>query len=921
MSRKSFEEFSAGLPIKRAGTTTESETPATQPRVPTDTVGDRLADVGNTAGITIRSAIRGEGEFEDASLANRSVNATAAGFATVPGGALAMAPEPVRKGVDWIGNKFQQGFGALTGSIAKTPLFRDAVGYEEVDPETGVSRFVESDMGVLTDALETTSGAGELAGMVAGAGIRPRVKTPRMSGDVPITSQPDVPRPVRITNGVEKNEQILSQFGDAPTPSPVGATIQGIGQQVGEFAGRTVREAQDVAKRNQELSALPKPEANLRRSVADDRVVDLFETLTPEETLVTQRLVDQAKLKQKDITTNTQHPKVIAGEELLKPVQYIIDTRRNVGSELGEMRKQLDTRKNINTNSAFRNFHQSLKNNYGVEFDTQGNIVPGVGTLARTDIPEIQKLYDEMRSKTFASQREIDQFLQRTLKDFDLKQAREQTFSDEVTRIAEQARSEMRQLMPAQYNALSTEYARLSKPLTDMIKLLGYKGDLDALTAKDLKAGEVGMRILGNAADRPQSVIDSVVNTAEGNGYSSNVNLNNIVAIADQLESLYDITPNRSLSGQVTGAVENSNAIGAMGDAATMNIGGLYNRAMQSRATQREVQDMLDAYIQSKLSTPSGATAARAVTPETEAQALNLSKRLNESSQSSVPEYLRNNPQGGFMSGGSIIPQRITPVSVAKKMDDKDFDAIAVIAEDVANARLNPAVNRLLDDMGIGKASDDDVKAFLVRTSDEYAKDNPQATSFNQGATPQTTLLEEAKKYKTADEFVKKPRGDEDTLYHYTNAEVGGTLKPMPDVELAEMNYLGDGVYVTNQKNGYEGSNELLAFPAKDLKVLDLTSDAAEENFLQQISKEIGAPVARSGGGLYDDLRLMASNIGENHQKVKDAVSKASKGYDGIKANFAKYTDDDNYYELVINKDVDVKTREQLEDIWKQANE
>jgi len=187
-------------------------------------------------------------------------------------------------------------------------------------------------------------------------------------------------------------------------------------------------------------------------------------------------------------------------------------------------------------------------------------------------------------------------------------------------------------------------------------------------------------------------------------------------------------------------------------------------------------------------------------------------------------------------------------------------------------------------------------------------------------ATTQTTLLEEAKGFDTADAFVKKPRGNEDTLYHYTNADVGDTLNPRPDVELAEMNYLGDGVYVTNQKYGYEGKNELMAFPSKDLDILDLTTDKAEEKFLKQISKEIGTPVARSGGGLYDDLRLMASNIGENHQRVKDAVSKVSKGKDGIKVNFAQYTNDDNFYELVLNEKVGVKTKAQLTDIWKQAN-
>jgi hypothetical protein len=564
---------------------------------------DRLADVGNDVASTISQALSGDGEFAGKSPIERGVAATASGFSAVPRGAVAMAPLEIRNALDWLSKNIGAGFDKLTSSIGNTELFQGAAGRQEVDPTTGATTYVPNDLGALETGLNIAADAGEIAGTITGANAKSLLKPdtpPKMRGDIKVEQFDTQPQPVKITNGIQKNEEILSQFGEAPTMSGVGATIQGVGQQISDFAGRTVREAQDVAKKNQQLASLPEPEAKIRRVVADDRVIDLVNNLTPEELLVTRKLVDQAKLKQKDITTNTQHPKVIAGEELLKPVQHIIDKRKSVGANLGELRKQLDSKKNVNTNSAFRSFHQYLKNNYGVQFDQQGNIIPGAGTLARSDVPEIQKIYSELRSKTITSQRDIDEFLQRTLKDFDLRQAREQTFSDEVSRIAERARQDMRQLMPEQYNVLSTDYAKLSKPLTDMVKLLGYKGDLDLLTSKDLKAGEVGMRILGNAADRPQSIIDDVVNTATANGYSTQVNLNNIIAIADQLESLYDITPSRSLSGQVTGAVENSNAIGAIGDAASLNVGGLYNRAMQSRATQQEIRDAFDAYLLSR---------------------------------------------------------------------------------------------------------------------------------------------------------------------------------------------------------------------------------------------------------------------------------------------------------------------------------
>jgi len=535
------------------------------------------------------------------------------GQALIGGGKLFTTPEEEEK--------VKQLVTSATEAVAGTrPAQEIKAQYDDLPPQT--QRNIQSAIGAaegvgtmfglkpVFDVLRRTfAGAEDTVNAVS----QSLTKTPRSEGEIPVQGLDDATQTITIRNGVEANESILSQFGENPvpqlgvnatppsTPSAVGATISGIGTQVKDFAGRTVREAQDTAARETRLSALPAPEAGVRRAVSDERVIDLVNKLTPEELAITRRLVDQAKLKEGDITTNTAHPKSIAGAELLKPVDHIIQTRKAVGEKLGNIRTQLDSTKDINTNSAFRSFHTYLKEDFQVQFDKQGQIIPGTGRLARGDVKEIQNLYNELNSKTFASQRDIDEFLQRSFKDYDLKQAREKTFSDDVSKIASRARQDMRQLMPQQYNALSTEYAKLSTPLTDIIKLLGYKGDLDSLTAKDLKAGEVGLRVLGNASDRPQSVIDEMVRVATENGYKSDVNLNNIIALTDQLEGLYDITMPRSFSGQVTSGIGNSNAIGAMGDAATMNIGGLYNRAAQSRASQVEIQEAFDAFLQSKM--------------------------------------------------------------------------------------------------------------------------------------------------------------------------------------------------------------------------------------------------------------------------------------------------------------------------------
>lgn len=132
-----------------------------------DGTQDRLADVGKGTASTISSAIKGEGQFAGASPLNRGVNATAAAFSSVPKGAYAMAPEPVRKGIDWAGEKIGQGFKSLTHSIGQTDLFQGAAG-QVVEDENGVPTYRPNDLGVMEDALGTAAGAGEIAGNILG---------------------------------------------------------------------------------------------------------------------------------------------------------------------------------------------------------------------------------------------------------------------------------------------------------------------------------------------------------------------------------------------------------------------------------------------------------------------------------------------------------------------------------------------------------------------------------------------------------------------------------------------------------------------------------------------------------------------------------------------------------------------------------
>jgi hypothetical protein len=573
---------------------------------------DRVTDIPSDLTETFNNM---KSSVTDALQNNRDVRGRVEAGATTPiagtgqilGGGLRAGAGVVGSAIQGIGKMFttqkqEDKIGNAVGdgaeAIADTTVVQEIKQqYDQLDPATqrNVDAFLGTAEGfgtmfgagpVFKTLRESLSSAGSLAERTASTVTPPVIRTSR-----------DVANSV-----LGGTKTALQRTGEAVRPAT--DIVTGVGAQVTDFAKRTARGAQDTAQINRQLASLPEPEANIRRIVADERVINAIGRAPATEHLIIAELVEQAKKKQEfPESTSVAQPKQIAGREFLKPVNHLIVERKRVGAELGDLRKQLSTRREINTNNAFRNFRTYLRDDLGVQFDAKDQIIPGTGRLAKSDVGEVQKLYQELRPKVFMSQTDIDTFLQRSFKDYDVRQMREQTFSDDVSRIAERARKEMRQLMPEEYNRLATEYATMSRPLEDVVKLLGYKGDLDQLSAKDLKAGEVALRVLGSAADRPQSVIDSVTNAATKYGYTSDVELDRIIYLTDQLEDLYDITPSRGFSGSTSRGIDQSGA-GVLGDVVTMNPGGLFDKAMSSKASREEVQEAFEAYVKSLTETP-----------------------------------------------------------------------------------------------------------------------------------------------------------------------------------------------------------------------------------------------------------------------------------------------------------------------------
>lgn len=117
----------------------------------------RLAEVGQSAGQAITEAIQGEGEFAGQSPLRRGVSAVAEASSVPIRGAVALAPEPVRAGVEKVGDVVSKGFSKLTGLIGGIPALQKWV---QENPEA--ARRVEEVAG-------TVAPAGEIAGNILGA--------------------------------------------------------------------------------------------------------------------------------------------------------------------------------------------------------------------------------------------------------------------------------------------------------------------------------------------------------------------------------------------------------------------------------------------------------------------------------------------------------------------------------------------------------------------------------------------------------------------------------------------------------------------------------------------------------------------------------------------------------------------------------
>lgn len=245
------------------------------------TIGNRLADVGNKAGQTISDNLTGSGQYAGQSPLRRGVQATAAAFSTVPQGALAVAPEPIRKGVDYVSDKVGQGFNALTQKIGDTKFMREAAGREYTDPNTGVSNYTYNDLGALEEGLGISAATGEIAGNIAGA--QGTVKT--------LTSG------VNVAKYVAKNSK--EAFGNLPD-----VNLRPTAEQIAKERGAKIRSGFE-----EQNTRLKSADASFNKNTITRNLPDgKKETITPIDTFAKNDIapvVEKGSIQMGDYKTGT----------------------------------------------------------------------------------------------------------------------------------------------------------------------------------------------------------------------------------------------------------------------------------------------------------------------------------------------------------------------------------------------------------------------------------------------------------------------------------------------------------------------------------------------------------------------------------------------------------------------------------------
>ncbi|MBP9701401.1 MAG: hypothetical protein KBD47_00270 [Candidatus Pacebacteria bacterium] len=281
--------------------------------------------------------------------------------------------------------------------------------------------------------------------------------------------------------------------------------------------------------------------------------------------------------------TYARQPVEQAGKVIIDQANTVENARMKVGSELGIVRSKLAAVP-VDVTDTAQNFYDDLAD-AGISVGDDGL---DFSKSKYANVPKIQKLVESVHQRLVSAGdtpnvKTVDMIRQQLGTEVDLGTL-EGNLDKSAKRILQKVYGGLGEnitYIDPKYAELSDQYSKLTSAMDYFQRALGK--DFDATNINSaLKAGEVGRRMLGNAASRPLVVVENIQDLARAYGYNPNVDSRSQILFASFLEDLFGTTQSQSLQSQMTKGVNAAEeATGALTDAATGNASGLMSKALR----------------------------------------------------------------------------------------------------------------------------------------------------------------------------------------------------------------------------------------------------------------------------------------------------------------------------------------------------
>lgn len=500
----------------------------------------------------------------------------------------------------------------LARSQANTPQIEDFTGQvinktgRQIAGEglgTAIEALSFGELGGATKGLGAAEEAGTLAGKLVEKKVPQSLKTTILK-ELPkgyvsdVASNLQDPNKNALTPGFGTGAAIAGPLVFAGGKALVAGTkaaspaIGAFGGGLKNVLGAPFRYLGEKVENANAISKLPDVEKALAKSGLDERTRNFLTTATPSTKEGFGNMVDILEKSSTDLRSKTQ-AKDVVGREFLKPVDYLAQDAKKAGQEI---QNEVMKPGKVGIGDVVQRFKDSLESK-GVLARKDGTLV-STGRVPRSDLKYYESVLDEIKDVT-GGKKDISRAQAHALRQrlYDTLDAATKSggtpgtkpFSSLVDNDVNALRGDIAETIGSKYKDAAKRYAVNQKALSNVAKFAGVPANIENISSKSLKLGEGLMRSLGNAADKPTSLINEVTELAKSRGFKSDTNIHDLIDFADNLENLYGIQQTRSFEGGVQRGVSQA----GMPTIPTSKT-DLIIKAMQA-ATKTSNQDKIDA--------------------------------------------------------------------------------------------------------------------------------------------------------------------------------------------------------------------------------------------------------------------------------------------------------------------------------------